>query len=325
LVGGNFFDKMMVRFLQPLAWCCYGEDRSNPFVWQHSFLVKYEIGKELRQHTHVDNSDLTVNICLGREGFTGGGLFFYGMREEGTNPPPTWPTAEEPAWWTYEHQVGKGIFHPGKQYHGAEELTGGERCNLIIWCRQADKYTDKYMLDWSSLMRGWRDEGDLLAMLNRWLDMIEGLGERGGEMLNSRDKEGRTLLHFFVILGHEPGVELILQKCGEGAAPHHQRIDFNAMDNSGWTALHYAAMADNTTIATMLLEQGRVQVNAQSGTSKGTRLVQIVTKGQTPLHIACSQKPPAVRIAKLLIEKGADVMITDEKGEVPNIAVFTGI
>jgi hypothetical protein len=29
-----------------------------------------------------DDSDLTVNVCLGKEGFTGGRLFFYGLRTE---------------------------------------------------------------------------------------------------------------------------------------------------------------------------------------------------------------------------------------------------
>jgi len=56
---------------------------------QYSFVVTYEPKKEERIHTHTDDSDLTVNICLGKDGFKGGDLFFYGRRSEHTKPPPT--------------------------------------------------------------------------------------------------------------------------------------------------------------------------------------------------------------------------------------------
>ena len=36
----------------------------------HSFVVQYEEGKDLGLDMHVDNSDVTFNVCLGRE-FTG--------------------------------------------------------------------------------------------------------------------------------------------------------------------------------------------------------------------------------------------------------------
>jgi hypothetical protein len=50
----------------------------------------YHPQTELRQHTHVDDCQLTVNVCLGKEGFKGGDLFFYGRRSEldGKPPPP---------------------------------------------------------------------------------------------------------------------------------------------------------------------------------------------------------------------------------------------
>ena len=36
---------------------------------------------------------------------------------------------------TYAHAPGVALLHRGKHRHGAHRLTGGERHNLILWCR----------------------------------------------------------------------------------------------------------------------------------------------------------------------------------------------
>ena len=43
----------------------------------HSFIVQYAAGKDLGLDMHVDNSDVTFNVCLGRK-FRGAGLTFCG-------------------------------------------------------------------------------------------------------------------------------------------------------------------------------------------------------------------------------------------------------
>ena len=35
----------------------------------HSFIVQYEVGKDLGLDMHTDNSDVTFNVCLGRGAF----------------------------------------------------------------------------------------------------------------------------------------------------------------------------------------------------------------------------------------------------------------
>lgn len=36
---------------------------------------------------------------------------------------------------TYEHKRGRALLHRGHHRHGANAISGGERCNLILWCR----------------------------------------------------------------------------------------------------------------------------------------------------------------------------------------------
>ncbi|KAK7390903.1 hypothetical protein VNO78_19093 [Psophocarpus tetragonolobus] len=68
--------------------------------------------KELmeRRSLHVDDAEVTLNICLGKE-FSGGELFFR----------------------------GHAILHPGHNRHGAKPTTSGNRMNLVLWCRRRGK------------------------------------------------------------------------------------------------------------------------------------------------------------------------------------------
>ena len=79
---------------------------------------------------HVDTSEVTLNVCLGRS-FEGGSLFFRGVRcplhQQGA------ARAEEEV--EYTHAPGMALLHRGKHRHGAHAITSGERHNLILWCR----------------------------------------------------------------------------------------------------------------------------------------------------------------------------------------------
>jgi hypothetical protein len=90
--------------------------------------VEYKIGKDTSLDFHVDASDVTLNVCLGKE-FTGGSLFFRGIRcglcQE------TLPRPEEE--FEINHIPGRAILHRGKHRHGANPILGGERSNLIVW------------------------------------------------------------------------------------------------------------------------------------------------------------------------------------------------
>eukprot|EP01088_Endostelium_zonatum_P018160 TRINITY_DN5723_c0_g1_i1.p1 TRINITY_DN5723_c0_g1~~TRINITY_DN5723_c0_g1_i1.p1 ORF type:complete len:762 (+),score=185.85 TRINITY_DN5723_c0_g1_i1:6-2291(+) len=354
----SFFDKMMIRYLQPLAEACYGNRQKReegsgsirPFVWQHSFLVKYEVGKETRQHTHVDDSDLTVNICLGKEGFKGGDLYFYGTRDEeaeNRSVPPRWPydaeAADNPPWSKYKHQVGRGVFHQGNQYHGVDDITYGERCNLIVWCRmiknkeldireksiRGEPREGKKILHWKNILRGWKTEQDVLVMINKWINILretlttkktKNEGEEGIR-LEQVDDEGRNLIHFCVLIDSVEGLREILkfkkemdQKQNREEGEEEEEDMVNRVDGLGWTALHYTAAGNQEEMARVLLEEGGAKVNVVSTESRKTRLVEVSVKGQSSLHVACGGKVVAKEVGRLLIEKGARVDLIDEKG-----------
>ena len=91
--------------------------------WHHTFLVQYKPGEDLGLDMHTDDSDVTFNICLGRE-FTGARLEFCG--KFGT-------TEHRQHKSSYSHQKGTAVVHLGRQRHGAMNIESGERVNLIIW------------------------------------------------------------------------------------------------------------------------------------------------------------------------------------------------
>ncbi|CAE7682297.1 ICU11 [Symbiodinium pilosum] len=45
----------------------------------YGFVVRYRIGEDVELAEHADTSNVTLNVCLGKE-FTGGELYFKGVR-----------------------------------------------------------------------------------------------------------------------------------------------------------------------------------------------------------------------------------------------------
>ena len=98
----------------------------------HSFLVDYELGKDRDLSFHVDQSDVTLNVCLGSE-FTGGSLFFGGVR---CNQHTSTNVLSYEAV-SVNHTVGRALLHLGKHRHLASPVESGRRTNLIIWCNSS--------------------------------------------------------------------------------------------------------------------------------------------------------------------------------------------
>jgi len=86
---------------------------------------------------HTDNSDVTFNICLGRE-FTGATLSFCGDMGAPRHRLLSYQ---------YQHRRGRAVMHLGRRRHGADDIETGERLNLIVWCtnlayRRSRSYQD---------------------------------------------------------------------------------------------------------------------------------------------------------------------------------------
>ena len=116
------FDELQRTVLQRVAERLFPREGAS-LDRHHSFVVQYEQGKDLGLDMHVDNSDVTFNVCLGRE-FTGATLSFCGYMGE--------PHHRHLSY-TYEHVRGHCVVHLGRRRHGADDIASGERMNLIVW------------------------------------------------------------------------------------------------------------------------------------------------------------------------------------------------
>jgi hypothetical protein len=100
----------------------------------HTFMVQYRHGEDLGLDMHTDASDITLNVCLGKE-FTGAGLTFCGVR--GSEAHGEGSQGERRFSYRHTHIKGRAILHCGHHRHGADDLASGERFNLIMWCKSS--------------------------------------------------------------------------------------------------------------------------------------------------------------------------------------------
>lgn len=122
----QFIKDMMKHFITPLAQELFDIKDLN---YHHSFVIRYKIGEDVDLKTHVDKSDITINLCLGKE-FEGGNVYFKGLKDSN----------DDNLYNEYISKVGKAIIHVGNHFHGANPIKTGERVNLIIWCSRINVY-----------------------------------------------------------------------------------------------------------------------------------------------------------------------------------------
>jgi hypothetical protein len=141
-----FLQELMTGYVLPFSSLFYPDVGGDSLDEHHGFVVAYQMGKDTKLDFHVDASDVTLNVCLGRT-FTGGELFFRGMRCglcQQTEPLP----GES---FDIAHAMGQAILHRGNHRHGANPITEGDRFNLILWCasskfghRQKEEHRPEY-------------------------------------------------------------------------------------------------------------------------------------------------------------------------------------
>ena len=154
------------EYLWPISKVLYPVQGSQ-FDYHHSFIVRYHTDEDLGLDMHVDDSDVTFNVCIGDvaeergkedkkedqenrmdEGFTGATLVFCGMFGSSNH---------RHVRHSYNHKIGRAILHLGSRRHGAQDIRSGTRTNLIIWnhnyqYRRSDDYVlrrgqDKYQAE----------------------------------------------------------------------------------------------------------------------------------------------------------------------------------
>eukprot|EP00545_Synedropsis_sp_CCMP1620_P014214 CAMPEP_0119015062 /NCGR_PEP_ID=MMETSP1176-20130426/10537_1 /TAXON_ID=265551 /ORGANISM="Synedropsis recta cf, Strain CCMP1620" /LENGTH=314 /DNA_ID=CAMNT_0006968323 /DNA_START=127 /DNA_END=1071 /DNA_ORIENTATION=- len=109
-------------YVWPLAKRLFPKEGAK-FDDHHSFIVKYQADEDLGLDMHVDDSDVTFNVCLGHD-FTGATLSFCGNLGRANHRKHVH---------TYHHEIGRAVMHLGSRRHGADDIASGSRANLIVW------------------------------------------------------------------------------------------------------------------------------------------------------------------------------------------------
>ncbi|KAF2069017.1 hypothetical protein CYY_009665 [Polysphondylium violaceum] len=122
----QFFTDLRQNYLCLFTSILYKQYYGDCIDGHHAFVVQYKMDKDKELAFHYDESDVTVNLCLGSE-FTGGSLYFKGILDQ----PET-----HSEYFEFQHQVGSALIHIGTHRHGARGLESGSRTNLILWLRR---------------------------------------------------------------------------------------------------------------------------------------------------------------------------------------------
>ncbi|XP_031499566.1 2-oxoglutarate and iron-dependent oxygenase domain-containing protein CP2-like [Nymphaea colorata] len=128
----SMLNQLMHQFVSPMSKVFFPEVGGSSLDSHHGFIVEYGEDKDVSLGFHVDDSEVTLNICLGKQ-FSGGDLFFRGVRCDNHVNSDTHP--EEI--FDYSHVPGQAILHRGRHRHGARPTTSGNRINLLLWCRSS--------------------------------------------------------------------------------------------------------------------------------------------------------------------------------------------
>lgn len=128
----NCLQTLMGEVVSPFARLWFADVGGDSLDQHHGFTVEYGPYKDLELGFHVDASDVTLNVCLGRD-FYGGELYFRGIRCELCQQTMARPEEE----FEISQVMGRAILHRGKHRHGAKPVIEGERHNLILWCNSS--------------------------------------------------------------------------------------------------------------------------------------------------------------------------------------------
>ncbi|PKI48346.1 uncharacterized PKHD-type hydroxylase At1g22950 [Punica granatum] len=142
----TMLDRLLEGFVRPMSRVFFPEVGGATLDSHHGFVVEYGKDRDVDLGFHVDDSEVTLNVCLGKQ-FSGGELFFRGTRcDKHVN---TGSQSEEI--FDYTHVPGRAVLHRGRHRHGARATTSGHRINLLLWCRSSIfREMKKYQKDFST-------------------------------------------------------------------------------------------------------------------------------------------------------------------------------
>jgi hypothetical protein len=125
-------DDLLETVAAPLGRALFAHVGGQSLDHHHGFTVEYAPDGDRELSLHIDDAEVTLNVCLG-DTFDGGGLRVLGHRC--LAHASTRANDGEEA--TVAHAVGTALVHAGALRHLAEPVTAGRRVNLILWCRSS--------------------------------------------------------------------------------------------------------------------------------------------------------------------------------------------
>ena len=112
--------ELLQHVLQPLGNQFLSNWTQGVLDSQHTFTIRYQRGQDVALARHMDLSQVTLNVCLGRSPdptFVGGDLALLGQRGAASEHTERITLAQVP---------GYGVFHAGQHWHAAEPLLQGK-------------------------------------------------------------------------------------------------------------------------------------------------------------------------------------------------------
>lgn len=125
-------DQLLDTWLAPLTNRYFPDHAGGQLDHQHSFVVDYAETGDTSLDFHVDDSEVTLNACLGLT-FEGAEVYFRGERCDLHRTEP----ANDTESWQWTPAPGTALLHAGSHRHGVFPLRAGRRINLIVWARSS--------------------------------------------------------------------------------------------------------------------------------------------------------------------------------------------
>lgn len=174
----SMLEKLMEDFIRHISKIFFLDVGGYSLDSHHGFVVEYGMDRDVELGFHVDDSEVTLNVCLGKQ-FTGGELFFRGVRCEKHVNTETHP--EEI--YDHAHLPGRAIIHRGRHRHGARATTSGHRINLLLWCRSSVfrelKKHQKEFLNWCGECKREKQARLLQSVAAKKMELLVGQGDGG--------------------------------------------------------------------------------------------------------------------------------------------------
>ncbi|CAN8321071.1 unnamed protein product [Cochlearia groenlandica] len=127
----GMLDKLVEGFILPITKAFFSDVCGSTLDCHHGF-VEYGKESDADFDFHVDESEVTLNVCLGKD-FAGGERYFQGIRCEKHVNTDTKP--EET--FDYCHVPGQAVLHCGCHRYGSRATTSGDHVNMILLCRSS--------------------------------------------------------------------------------------------------------------------------------------------------------------------------------------------